>query len=84
MELIFSPAAAKTLTKLPAKDRAALISKLEKVAANPMGQYPWAKRLTGHPGYRIRQGDWRAVYRLDFESGEMVVDKIAKRDEVYR
>jgi mRNA-degrading endonuclease RelE of RelBE toxin-antitoxin system len=49
-----------------------------------MGQYPWAKRLTDHPGYCIRQGDWRAAYRLDYESGEMIVDKIAKRDEVYR
>jgi mRNA interferase RelE/StbE len=84
MELIFSPAASKLLAKLPAKDGAALISKLEMVAANPMGQYPWAKRLTDHPGYRIRQGDWRAVYRLDYEWGEMIVDKIAKRDEVYR
>jgi mRNA interferase RelE/StbE len=84
MKLIFSPAAAKALTKLPRKDGAALMSKLKQVAGNPRGQYPWAKRLTDHPGFRIRQGYWRAVYRLDHESGEMIVDKIAKRDEVYR
>jgi mRNA interferase RelE/StbE len=84
MELIFSPAAVKALTKLPAKDAAALMAKLQQVAANPAGQYPWAKRLTAHPGFRIRQGDWRAIYILNFDAGKMTVEKIAKRDEVYK
>lgn len=84
MKLIFSPAAAKAVTKLPRKEGAGLLEKLQQVAADPLGQYPWAKRLTDQPGFRVRQGDWRAVYRLDHETGEMVVDKIAKRDEVYR
>jgi mRNA interferase RelE/StbE len=72
------------LTKLPANDGAALMAKLQQVAANPMGQYPWAKRLTGRPGFRIRQGDWRAIYNLKYDSGKMTVEKIAKRDEVYK
>ncbi len=84
MKLIFSPAAAKALTKAPRKEGAGLLAKLQQVAADPMGQHPWAKRLTDQPGFRVRQGDWRAVYRLDHEAGEMIVDKIAKRDEVYR
>ncbi len=84
MKLIFSPAAVKALTKLSAKDSAALMAKLQQVAANPAGQYLWAKRLTGHPGFRIRQGDWRAIYILNFDAGKMTVEKIAKRDEVYK
>jgi mRNA interferase RelE/StbE len=84
MKLIFAPAAAKALTKLPAKDGAALLSKLRQVAENPAGQHPWAKRLTGHPGFRIRQGDWRAIYSLNFDAGIMSVEKIAKRDEAYK
>ncbi len=84
MKLIFSPAAAKALTKIGRKEGAGLLAKLQQVAADPIGQYPWAKRLTDQPGFRVRQGDWRAVYRLDHGAGEMVVDKIAKRDEVYR
>ncbi len=44
----------------------------------------WAKRLTDQPGFRARQGDWRAIYRLDNAAGEMIVDRIAKRDEVYK
>ena len=83
MELVFSPAAVKALTKLPAKDATALMAKLQQVATNPSGQYPWAKRLTGYPGFRIRQGDWRAIYSLNYGAGKMTVEKIAKRDEAY-
>jgi hypothetical protein len=54
MELIFSPAAVKVLPRLPAKDAAALMAKLQQVAANPAGQHPWAKKPTGYPGFRIR------------------------------
>ena len=64
MKLIFSPAAAKALTKLPAKEGSALLSKLKQIAADPAGQFLWAKRLTGRQGFRIRQGDWRAIYNL--------------------
>lgn len=84
MKLILSPSAVKALTVMLCKDAVALLTKLQQVADDPHGRHPWAKRLTGHPGYRVRQGDVRAVYRLDAEAGEMVVDKIAKRDEVYR
>ena len=84
MKLIFSPAAAKALTKLPRKEGAGLLAKLQQVAADPLGLHPWAKRLTDQPGFRVRKGDWRAIYRLDHNAGEMIVDKVSKRDEVYR
>ena len=84
VKLIFSPGAAKALTKIPRKEGLGLLAKLQEVAADPMGQYPWAKRLTDQPGFRVRQGDWRVVYRLDHDADAMIVDKIAKRDEVYR
>jgi len=82
--LIFSPAAAKALTKAPKKMATDLVAKLQQVAVDPTGQHPWAKRLTDQPGFRARQGDWRAIYRLDNAAGEMIVDRIAKRDEVYK
>lgn len=84
MKLIFAPGAARALGRLPRSDAAALLAKLRLVAANPTGRYAWAKRLTGQPGFRVRQGDVRAVYRLDHEAAEMIVDRIARRDEVYR
>ena len=36
-----------------------------------------------HPGrFRIRQGDWRAVFRMD--GGDVLVDRVGNRGEVYR
>lgn len=84
MRLIFSPAATKGLLKAPAAVSRDLVAKLRIVADAPHGTYPWAKRLTDHPGFRIRQGDWRAIYRLDHTTSEMIVDRVAKRDQVYR
>ena len=80
MRLTYTPAALKALRKTPAK----VVAELQAVAVDPHGQHPWAKRLTDQPGYRVRQGDWRAVYRLDSKTDEMIVDTIAKRDEVYK
>ena len=84
MRLTYTPAALKALCRAPARVVADLRTKLQAVAADPHGRHPWAKRLTDQPGYRVRQGDWRAVYRLDSEAAEMIVDTIAKRDEVYK
>jgi mRNA-degrading endonuclease RelE of RelBE toxin-antitoxin system len=37
----------------------------------------------GEPGvFRVRQGDWRAVFSL--EEGDVIVDRVAHRREVYR
>jgi mRNA-degrading endonuclease RelE of RelBE toxin-antitoxin system len=39
--------------------------------------------MVGRPGvWRVRRGDWRAVYRV--ERGDVVVDRVAHRREVYR
>jgi hypothetical protein len=43
-------AATKPVTKLPRMKGAALLEKLQQVAADPLGQYPWAKRSTGRGG----------------------------------
>ena len=84
MKLTIATSAVKELASLPQKDAQALLAKLQQVAADPNGQFPWAKRLTNHPGFRARHGDWRAISRLDHSTDDMIVDKIAKRDEVYR
>ncbi|MEO5336857.1 MAG: type II toxin-antitoxin system RelE/ParE family toxin [Magnetospirillum sp. WYHS-4] len=57
---------------------------LKEIAADPFAPCAKAKKLTGHPGFRARHGDWRAVYRLDLETEEMVVDRVGHRREVYR
>lgn len=58
-----------------------LRAKLQAAAARPHGQHAWAKRMTDQHGHRVRQGDWRAVSRLDSEADEMIVDIIARTDD---
>lgn len=84
MKLTLTPAAAKALRQMPKTDAAALVEKLETLAAAPFATYPWAKRLVGTKSFRVRQGDWRAIYTVDRATQEVVVIGIANRREVYR
>jgi mRNA interferase RelE/StbE len=45
---------------------------------------PNVKKLTEHPGFRLRVGDWRVVYLLDQGGIVIQVIRIAQRGEVYR
>ncbi len=41
-------------------------------------------KLKGRDGYRIRVGDYRALYLVDEENREVTVYRVAHRREVYR
>jgi mRNA interferase RelE/StbE len=84
MRLIVAPDAVKALRKMPPKDARALMTKLEILAAAPFAPYPWAFRLTNSAAYRVRHGDWRAVYRIDREAQVVLVDRIGNRREIYK
>ena len=84
MKLIVSRAAAKSLRKMSRKDAEALLAKLDTLAAAPFATHLWALRMKGEDAFRVRQGDWRAVYRIDRETEEVVVDLIDNRREIYR
>jgi mRNA interferase RelE/StbE len=84
MELRFSPAAARALARMPKRQAGAILRKLKAVAADPFGDHPWAKRLQGEDGFRARQGDWRAVYKVDTEHDTVIVERVEHRREVYR
>lgn len=43
-----------------------------------------AKRLSGHPGFRIRSGDYRIVYVVAEEAKRITVIAVGKRGDIYR
>jgi hypothetical protein len=50
--------------------RAALIDRLEAIAEQPFATHRNVERIKGEPDdFRLRQGDWRALYRGDGRRG---------------
>ena len=83
MTLLLSPVAVKALLAMPRREREQLKARLDAIAAEPAGQPPSVTALQGEPRgrLRVRQGDYRAVFRID--GADVVVDRIAHRREVY-
>jgi mRNA interferase RelE/StbE len=76
------PSAAKELDRLPASLFRRVDAKILQLENNP--RPPGAAKLKGYAQYwRIRVGDYRVVYRIDDQLREIVVTRIAHRNEVY-
>lgn len=83
MALVIPPKVAVQLTGMPRADAQRLLTRLRRIADASDTQYPSVTALVGSPGvFRVRQGDWRAVFSV--EAGDVVVDRVAHRREVYR
>ncbi|MEF2550641.1 type II toxin-antitoxin system RelE/ParE family toxin [Aurantimonas sp. A2-1-M11] len=78
MEIRFSSEARKGLREMPTADRNALVVKLVRYAETGNGD---VIKLVGGRSYRLRHGNWRAVFEL--VDGIYVV-RIAHRRDVYR
>jgi len=79
----FAPAAEQFLDGL--RDRrllARLHQAIERLRDNPHPS--GCKKMQGLPGYRIRVGDYRIVYRVQGHSLLITVIKIGHRKEIYR
>lgn len=75
----YTRTAIKDLRSVPAKDREAIMAKMDRYAADGTGD---VKALKGSDLYRLRHGDWRAVFDQDGKVIEVI--RVAKRGEVYR
>jgi len=83
MALLIPPRVFQQLAAMPKAEARRLLDRLEKIAAAPEKLHPNVVPLVGEPGvFRVRQGNWRAVFSI--EEGEVTVDRVAHRREVYR
>jgi len=82
-ELRITQAAARALRKAPREAALRIRRKLEELRTDPF-QGSNVKRLTAHPGYRLRVGDWRVLYLVQEEILVIQVIEIGHRREVYR
>jgi mRNA interferase RelE/StbE len=79
MEVTYTRTAIKALKKVPAKDARAIMAKIADYAAG--GQQD-VKALQGSEYFRLRHGNWRAIFSQD--GVVLAVLNVAKRGEVYR
>lgn len=79
----FSREAVKTLMRMPRDQALRIRRRIDDLARDPYSAAS-VKKLTGHPGFRLRVGDWRVVYLLIEDRLVVHVVRIAPRGEVYK
>ncbi len=81
-ELKFTPAGARSWRKLSLEVRARFAPIFDELLLNP--RLVGVKKLKGFQNlYRIRSGDYRAIYEIDDASQTIFVTKMANRKEAY-
>jgi mRNA interferase RelE/StbE len=83
-ELRYSRLAAKALLSMPKADQRRMRAALEAIARNPRNVRADATPMKGRKDFRLRIGDWRAVYDFQHDVMVVLVIKIGHRREIYR
>lgn len=60
-----------------------IAKKIKQLARDPYEMCN-VKKLTNHPGFRLRVGDWRVVYTVNDNELIIHVVKVKTRGEVYK
>lgn len=82
-KIFFSKKADKALRRMPRNLALKIAKKIKELANNPHGMRN-VKKLTNHPGYRLRVGDWRIVYTVNDDELIIHVINVKTRGEIYK
>lgn len=82
--ILYHPRSLKFLKKIPKKEAANVLEKLEQPAVNPNTQNLDIKKLTTtQKSYRLRTGKIRVVYEVDSSSKTIYIQDIDFRENIY-
>lgn len=82
-EILLERRAEKDLKKLPSELFQRLIAKIQSLSENPKPQ--GSRKITGSKrDWRIRIGDYRAIYEIDEKEKLVKIMRIRHRREAYR
>ncbi len=82
-KVVFSKSADKILRRMPRNLALKIGKKIRELSENPEKMRN-VKKLTNHPGYRLRVGDWRVIYTLYKNELLIHIINIKTRGEVYK
>ncbi len=81
-EIVFNKSVYKDLRRLPKSDIKRILARIDSLADNP--RPPGAEKLTNEEKYRIRQGNYRILYRVEDMIITVTIVKVGHRRDVYR
>lgn len=80
-QVVIEKQAQKQLAKIASPDYTKIVTALKGLASNPR---PYGyKKLKGRPGYRIRIGDFRVIYRIEDNVLTVFILTVGHRRDVY-
>ena len=82
-KITFSKQADKVLRRMPGNVALVIAGKIKELAESLLRMRN-VKKLTDHPGYRMRVEDWRVVFMVKEEELLIHIVKIKSRGEVYK
>jgi mRNA interferase RelE/StbE len=77
--LEFSARAQKELDRIPDRDHSRILFKLWELKSDP--RPPGCLKLVNTPYWRLRQGNWRAIYEINDDVCRILVVRVLRRSE---
>ena len=83
-QVIYKKAALKGMRKMPAKIVAKMMASFRSLAEDPERHDLDVKKLSGREGYRLRIGQWRAIYHREDDKLILIVVDAGSRGDIYK
>lgn len=80
--LVFRRSVSRDLKRLPARDVARILERIDRVAEDPRG--PGCEKLSGDTRYRARLGIYRILYEIKDDMLIVTIVKVGHRQDIYR
>lgn len=80
--LFAKPSVEKDLQRIPRADLLRVNRRIQLLSKEP--RPPGCEKLSGVNAYRVRQGDYRILYRVDDEARVVEIFKVGHRREIHR
>lgn len=81
-KIVIKQSVAKDLRPIPNKDVKRILHRIEKLAQDPRPS--GSEKLSGEEKYRVRQGNYRILYRIEDEIVTVFIVKIGHRRDIYQ